>query len=224
MPVTCAYTPVLYQKTSSNGNNKINIDDFTNGRERQDNTPDRLYYWDGTGILDVLINTLGKNVQMQYREGSIMKEQYSQAYIQMLQIASQTAIGFIQLQQDLYFKERQLDQVDAKHDVDTKLANSAKSLEACFTNFKLGLEEKATDSKIALEQRQIKGYDDNLVIKMLQVEVDAFALIYSSGMLDNPDLGPLSASNLVVAWHLLFNRIPDSMNTYIALKEQGMIS
>ena len=114
----------------------------------------------------------------------------------MMEIATVQAMAWIKMSKDIAAQNRQLDQVDNKNAADV-----------CLQNNKLALENADVGSKIALANRQIAGYDDNIVIKLLQAELDAFALIYSSGMLDNPDLGPLNVNNLNTVWNMLVRRV-----------------
>lgn len=75
----------------------------------------------------------------------------------------------------------------------------------------IALAEKKTNSEVSVANRQIAGYDDNLVIKLLQAQLDAFSLIFSSGMIDLGDgdnaLGPLHRNNLTETYNLLKNRV-----------------
>ena len=129
------------------------------------------------------------------------------------------------MSKDIAAQNRQLDQADNKNSADVCLQNNKLTLEEKVANDKLALEKKKIDedvrlqeNKLALEEkkvdsdikvarRQIAGYSDNIAIKLLQAELDAFALIYSSGMLDNPDLGPLNVTNLNMAYNTLVQRI-----------------
>lgn len=289
--VKCAYTPAQYNQnnakytsatasivssTPSVGQVKdasynpsrdvditLEISDLTNGKIAFNK--DKEYYWTGSEILDVFLNVLGDNLKIQYDNGRITGNDYSQAYMKMMEIASTQSLHFLEVQRDLILKDRQVDQADSKNAADVAIANarnfleaaitdaklkvevalhnskvtsdiaisnaknaadvsianaknsadiglqnSRNELDACLQNNKLALEEKKVDSDIAVANRQIAGYDDNLVIKLLQCELDAFALIYSSGMLDNPDLGPLRSSLLTLCWQMLFNRIPEA--------------
>ena len=141
-------------------------------------------------------------------------------------------MAWIKMGKDIAAQNRQLDQVDNRNSADLCIQNNKLALEEKkidsdieIANKKLALEEKQVDNnfkiakdKLALEERkvdsdikvanrQIAGYDDNIVIKLLQAELDAFALIYSSGMLDNLDLGPLNVTNLNMAWNMLVQRV-----------------
>ena len=208
----------------------INVLDLTNGKIHK-NT-DREYYWDGPVILDKLLNVLGQNLKTQLDNGWIEGSEYANAYVRMMEIATVQAMAWIKMSKDIAAQNRQLDQVDNRNsadlciqnnklaleekkiDSDIEIANKKLALEEkqVGNNFKiakdkLALEEKKVDSDIKVARRQIAGYSDNIAIKLLQAELDAFALIYSSGMLDNPDLGPLNVNNLHNAYNTLVQRI-----------------
>ena len=172
----------------------INVLDLTNGKIYKN--ADKEYYWDGPVILDKLLNVLGQNLKTQLDNGWIEGSEYANAYVRMMEIATVQAMAWIKMSKDIVAQNRQLDQVDNKNSADV-----------CLQNNKLALEERKVDSDIKVANRQIAGYDDNIVIKLLQAELDAFALIYSSGMLDNPDLGPLNVTNLNMAWNMLVQRV-----------------
>lgn len=182
-----------YQHTDPIESN-INVLDLTNGRIHKN--ADNEYYWDGSVILDKLLNVLGQNLKTQLDNGWIEGSEYANAYVRMMEIATVQAMAWIKMSKDIAAQNRQLDQVDNKNAADV-----------CLQNNKLALENADVGSKIALANRQIAGYDDNIVIKLLQAELDAFALIYSSGMLDNPDLGPLNVNNLNTVWNMLVRRV-----------------
>ena len=208
----------------------INVLDLTNGKIHKN--ADNEYYWDGPVILDKLLNVLGQNLKTQLDNGWIEGSEYANAYVRMMEIATVQAMAWIKMSKDIAAQNRQLDQVDNRNSADLCIQNNKLALEEKkidsdieIANKKLALEEKQVDNnfkiakdKLALEERkvdsdikvanrQIAGYDDNIVIKLLQAELDAFALIYSSGMLDNPDLGPLNVTNLNMAWNMLVQRV-----------------
>ena len=208
----------------------INVLDLTNGKIHKN--ADSEYYWDGPVILDKLLNVLGQNLKTQLDNGWIEGSEYANAYVRMMEIATVQAMAWIKMSKDIAAQNRQLDQVDNRNSADLCIQNNKLALEEKkidsdieIANKKLALEEKQVDNnfkiakdKLALEERkvdsdikvanrQIAGYDDNIVIKLLQAELDAFALIYSSGMLDNPDLGPLNVTNLNMAWNMLVQRV-----------------
>ena len=201
----------------------INVLDLTNGKIHKN--ADKEYYWDGPVILDKLLNVLGQNLKTQLDNGWIEGSEYANAYVRMMEIATVQAMAWIKMSKDIAAQNRQLDQVDNKNSADICLQNNKLTLEEKVANDKLALEKKKIDedvrlqeNKLALEEkkvdsdikvarRQIAGYSDNIAIKLLQAELDAFALIYSSGMLDNPDLGPLNVNNLHNAYNTLVQRI-----------------
>ena len=186
--VKCAYRNT--EPIESN----INVLDLTKGKIHKN--ADKEYYWDGSAILDKLLHVLGQNLKTQLDNGWIEGSEYANAYVRMMEIATVQAMAWIKMSKDIAAQNRQLDQVDNKNSADV-----------CLQNNKLALEEKKVDSDIKVARRQIAGYSDNIAIKLLQAELDAFALIYSSGMLDNPDLGPLNVTNLNTVWNMLVRRV-----------------
>ena len=215
--VKCAYRNT--EPIESN----INVLDLTKGKIHKN--ADREYYWDGPVILDKLLHVLGQNLKTQLDNGWIEGSEYANAYVRMMEIATMQAMAWIKMSKDIAAQNRQLDQADSKNSADVCLQNNKLTLEEKVANDKLALEKKKIDedvrlqeNKLALEEkkvdsdikvarRQIAGYSDNIAIKLLQAELDAFALIYSSGMLDNPDLGPLNVNNLHNAYNTLVQRI-----------------
>ena len=186
--VKCAYRNT--EPIESN----INVLDLTKGKIHKN--ADKEYYWDGSAILDKLLHVLGQNLKTQLDNGWIEGSEYANAYVRMMEIATMQAMAWIKMGKDIAAQNRQLDQADSKNSADV-----------CLQNNKLALEEKKVDSDIKVARRQIAGYSDNIAIKLLQAELDAFALIYSSGMLDNPDLGPLNVTNLNTVWNMLVQRV-----------------
>ena len=215
--VKCAY------RNTDPIESNINVLDLTKGKIHKN--ADKEYYWDGSAILDKLLNVLGQNLKTQLDNGWIEGSEYANAYVRMMEIATMQAMAWIKMSKDIAAQNRQLDQADSKNSADVCLQNNKLTLEEKVANDKLALEkkkinedvrlqenklaleEKKVDSDIKVARRQIAGYSDNIAIKLLQAELDAFALIYSSGMLDNPDLGPLNVNNLHNAYNTLVQRI-----------------
>ena len=215
--VKCAYRNT--EPIESN----INVLDLTKGKIHKN--ADKEYYWDGSAILDKLLHVLGQNLKTQLDNGWIEGSEYANAYVRMMEIATMQAMAWIKMSKDIAAQNRQLDQADSKNSADVCLQNNKLTLEEKVANDKLvlekkkidedvrlqenklALEEKKVDSDIKVARRQIAGYSDNIAIKLLQAELDAFALIYSSGMLDNPDLGPLNVNNLHTAYNTLIQRM-----------------
>ncbi|TWO22645.1 hypothetical protein YZ82_01635 [Campylobacter hyointestinalis] len=188
---SCTYTPTAKADIS------MDINTLTNGNKVKNG---QFFEWEGSAILDKLISVLGKNIEIQFDNGRILGSDFASAYIQMLQIASTQAMAWVQLSKDLSLKQRDLD-----------IKESLNEVETCVKNKQLDLQETKTNSEIKVADRQIAGYDDNLVIKLLQAQLDAFSLIFSSGMVDLGDgdnaLGPLHRSNLTETYNLLRKRV-----------------
>lgn len=188
---SCTYTPSVKADIS------MDIDSLTNGNKIKNG---QFFEWEGNAILDKLIGVLGKNIEIQFDNGRILGSDFASAYIQMLQIASSQAMAWIQLSKELSLKQRDLD-----------IKESINQVETCIKNNELALAEVKSKNETKVADRQIAGYDDNLVIKLLQAQLDAFSLIFSSGMVDLGDgddaLGPLNRSNLTETYNLLRKKV-----------------
>lgn len=112
---------------------------------------------------------------------------------------------------EIILKQRDLDMKDSlnKSEValkqrDLDLKDNANITEFCLKTAKAEIDE-------LMARRQIEGYDDNIGIKLLQAELDAFALIFSSGMIDlgstDNALGPLNRDTLYKCFDALGNKI-----------------
>lgn len=212
MAISCIYTPTKGGHTytpTAKADVSMRIEELTNGSKVK---KDQFFEWEGSAILDTFINVLGKNIEIQFDNGRILGSDFASAYIQMLQIASTQSMAWIQLSKELSLKQRDLDMRDSlnkseialkQRDLDMK--DSANVTEFCIKNRKADMEE-------AVAQRQIDGYDDNIGIKLLQTQFDAFSMIFSSGMVDLGDgdnaLGPLNRSNLTETYNSLATRFP----------------
>jgi hypothetical protein len=112
---------------------------------------------------------------------------------------------------EISLKQRDLDIRDSLNKSEVALKQRDLDLKdnANVTEFCLKAKKAETDELMA--RRQIEGYDDNIGIKLLQAELDAFALIFSSGMIDlgstDNALGPLNRDTLYKCFDALGNKI-----------------
>lgn len=66
----------------------INITDITNGNVQG-------IEWVGTGIFDVLMNAVNKNIDIQYQNGRITGSDYANVYLSSIQAVLQQSITFV---------------------------------------------------------------------------------------------------------------------------------
>lgn len=211
MAVSCTYTPTKQSQKytpTKPVDVVLRINELTNGNKVK---KEQFFEWEGSAILDTFINVLGKNIEIQFDNGRILGSDFAAAYIQMLQIASAQSMAWIQLSKDLALKQRDLDIKEAVNSSEFGLKQRDLDLKdnANVTEFCLKAKKAETDELMA--RRQIEGYDDNIGIKLLQAELDAFALIFSSGMIDlgstDNALGPLNRDTLYKCFDALGNKI-----------------
>lgn len=88
----------------------INLTDLTNGSIVNQE-------WQGTGVFDILMSAVNKNIEVQYNKGRITGSDYAQVYTQSLQATLQQATEFM-LRRDL--TEAQVDGLIAENSLKQK--------------------------------------------------------------------------------------------------------
>ncbi|OCR88054.1 hypothetical protein CFT13S00388_02480 [Campylobacter fetus subsp. testudinum] len=154
--------------------------------------------WDGVGVFDVFMEALNDNINIQYIKGRIVGEDYATAYTAVLNIALTQAINFLSLNKQLNLQQRELELKEK--DFANKVVTDK-------------LQQEALSCTIKVHERQLKGFDDNIMIKLLQAQLEAFGMIYSSGMVEDTNTGPLKASELTAMYNEVKN-IAISNKTY----------
>ena len=138
----------------------IDFEDFSNGVV--DYTNPALPEWSGSGVFDKLMHAINGNILVQYESGRIKGPEYAQVYLGSMQTAVVEAMKFMltkeQIAKDLDLKQAQIDKLN-----DDKLTSA-----------------KQRD----LYQRQIEGFDDNKYQKLFEAQINAWALMFSSGLLE----------------------------------------
>ena len=158
-------------------NFQIDINDFSNGQI--DNTNPQDPKWEGTGIFDVIIKAANENIKIQHKTSRITGAEYAEVYLGTMQSAISEAMKFV-LQNDTLAKELELKQAQiAKINAERDLVNAQL---AAFG------EQQAKDllvkqANIDLLNRQKEGFDDNKYQKLFEAQMNAWALMFSSGLL-----------------------------------------
>lgn len=75
-------------------NIKLDLSDITQGQLTDKND------WEGTGIFDVLINAVNKNIEAQYQKGRINGSDFANVYLSSMQAVLEQAIEY-SLRKDL---------------------------------------------------------------------------------------------------------------------------
>ena len=189
---------------------EIDLKDFSNGTINRAN-PDNPV-WAGTGVFDELIKAINGNIQIQFEAGRIQNAEYAEVYLGSIQTAITEAMKFI-LQNDTLAKELELKQAQiAKINAERDLVNAqiaafgaqeAKELELKQAQINKLTADKALtdahtlaypaqqakdievkDANIDLLNRQKDGFDDNKHQKLFEAQMNAWALMFSSGILE----------------------------------------
>ena len=158
-------------------NFQIDITDFSNGQI--DSTNAQEPKWEGTGIFDVIIKAANENIKIQHKTSRITGAEYAEVYLGTMQSAISEAMKFV-LQNDTLAKEIELKEAQiAKINADKELINAQLLAYS---------EQQAKDlavkqANIDLLNRQKDGFDDNKHQKLFEAQMNAWALMFSSGLL-----------------------------------------
>ena len=156
---------------------QFNITDFSNGQI--DNTNPQEPKWEGTGIFDVIIKAANENIKIQNQTSRITGAEYAEVYLGTMQSAISEAMKFV-LQNDTLAKEIELKQAQiAKINAERDLVNAQIAAFAAQQAKDLLLKQ----ANIDLLNRQKEGFDDNKYQKLFEAQMNAWALMFSSGLL-----------------------------------------
>ena len=180
----------------------VDINDFSNGSIDNSNPQDPK--WDGTGVFDIIMKAANENIKIQNQTSRITGAEYAEVYLGTMQSAIAEAMKFLlnkdQIIKDLELKQAQIDAIE--FDTLIKQEQSAKDLALKQTQIDVGLEEKrlkaaqadafpiqsakdleVKQANIDLLNRQKEGFDDNKYQKLFEAQMNAWALMFSSGLL-----------------------------------------
>ena len=158
-------------------NFQIDINDFSNGQIDTTNLQEPK--WEGTGIFDIIIKAANENIKIQHKTSRITGAEYAEVYLGTMQTAISEAMKLL-LQNDTLAKELELKQAQiAKINAEMDLINA--QLAKFGEQQDKDLEVK--QANIDLLNRQREGFDDNKYQKLFEAQMNAWALMFSSGLL-----------------------------------------
>ena len=190
-------------------NFQTNINNFSNGQIDTTNLQDPI--WEVTGIFDIIIKAANENIKIQNQTSRITGAEYAEVYLGTMQTAISEAIKFV-LQNDTLAKELELKQAQiAKINAERDLVNAQLAIfreqqdkdllvkdaqiakinaERDLTNAHVlaypaqqAKDNLVKDANIELLNRQKVGFDDNKHQKLFEAQMNAWALMFSSGLL-----------------------------------------
>ena len=158
-------------------NFQININNFSNGQIDTTNPQDPK--WEGTGIFDIIIKAANENIKIQNQTSRITGAEYAEVYLGTMQTAISEAIKFV-LQNDTLAKELELKQAQiAKINAERDLVNA----QLAIFREQQDKDLEVKQANIDLLNRQKEGFDDNKYQKLFEAQMNAWALMFSSGLL-----------------------------------------
>jgi len=142
----------------------IKNEDITDGKVHIDEFfGDKRLWWDGEGLFDILMHSCDENLRVQYDNGKFTKDTYANAYVEIMKAVLAAVPNILIARAELKLKALQMKEQIVKLKLDSELVKA----------------------QIKLTDRQRMAFDDNMLIKLVQSQLDAFSMIYSSGMLDD---------------------------------------
>lgn len=183
-------------------NTTIDINDFSNGSIDASNPQDPK--WVGTGVFDVIMKAANENIKIQNQTSRITGAEYAEVYLGTMQSAIAEAMKFLlnkeQIIKDLEVKTQQI--LSMQNDDSIKSAQSTKDLEVKDAQMIVAEEDRrlkkaqadaypiqsakdleVKQANIDLLNRQKEGFDDNKYQKLFEAQMNAWALMFSSGLL-----------------------------------------
>lgn len=211
-------------------NSSVSAKDITNGAMLFKRYKDEeRAYWTGEGIFDTLISSVSEVLRSLYENGAITKQDFATALSTTLPTIMDKAIAVAQINEELKLKDTQatlaIKQAEAELALKLKdLEIKQKQLELAEAESKLKQEQlkreaELTQAKIrnleantAVLNRQRQGFDDNIAIKLLSTQLDNYAMMVSSGMMDhsldgNSPANIFGTSNLTASYNAVKARI-----------------
>jgi len=169
---------------------------------------------DGTGYFDILMKTINIHADKQYVTNRITGAEYATVYLGAMQSAIAEAVKFA-LSKDKIANE--IDLANKQYDLSKQLTDkeiALKGNQAATEADKLKTTQKARDVQEAqrrLTERQILGFDDNKQIKAFEAQLNSWALLNSSGMIDSVSIpGVISSANLQSTYNSLVSDTNES--------------
>ena len=149
----------------------------------------------GDGVFDSIMRTLNVHMLAQYKAQRLKAENFATVYVGVVPTVLQESMKFIMqkdnLLKDLEVKDANIGLInqqtanllkeDALKDANIALLNQQKD--------NLIKDNLVKDANIALLDRQREGFDDNKHQKLFEAQMNAWALMFSSGLLtDKPTI------------------------------------
>ena len=176
----------------------IDINDFSNGSIDSSNPQDPK--WVGTGVFDVIMKAANENIKIQNQTSRITGAEYAEVYLGTMQSAISEAMKFLlnkeQIIKDLELKQTQINTTEEERRLKSAQADAyplqaIKDLDLKQANIDLTEQQKSSlikdeevkQANIDLLNRQKEGFDDNKYQKLFEAQMNAWALMFSSGLL-----------------------------------------
>lgn len=179
----------------------IVLTDLTNGTLGANNE------WGGTGVFDVLMKAVNKNIEGQYNKNRITGPDYASVYLGAIQSVIAQSVQYLLQEQkieadvDLVKTQNTEIQLNGIKDRNIKTEQALNEADKRLSTAKA---RELQEAQRRLYERQIIGFDDNKEIKAFESQLNSWALLHSSGMIDSVVLpSVINADNLQATYNSL---------------------
>lgn len=161
----------------------IQLSDLTNGSTVRASGTQPV--WEGTAIFDVLMKAVNENINIQYELTRITGSDYATVYLGAIETCIKEATNLL-LQKAIADKEIEVKQAQINVALEEKRLKAA---QADAYPDQAAKDLLVKQANIELLNRQKEGFDDNKYQKLFEAQMNAWALMFSSGLLtDKPTI------------------------------------
>ena len=163
----------------------IQLSDLTNGSTVRASGTQPV--WEGTAIFDVLMKAVNENINIQFEQNRITGSDYATVYLGAIETCIKEATNLL-LQKavadkEIEVKQAQILQIQASI-LNTQEDTKLKSAQADAYPLQSAKDLEVKQANIDLLNRQKEGFDDNKYQKLFEAQMNAWALMFSSGLLE----------------------------------------
>jgi hypothetical protein len=168
----------------------------------------------GNGCFDVLMRSVKAHIQLEYDANRLKGTDYATVYLGAMQSAMQLAEQFIlteklqeaqinKIQEEVDLLQTQDSEVQLNGTAD-RLIKAQQVLNEADKRLSTDKARAVQESQRRLYERQIHGFDDNKKIKAFESQLNAWALMFSSGVSDVlTPAGVITDVNLTASYNAL---------------------
>lgn len=181
----------------------IALTDLTNGALDVNNE------WSGTGVFDVLMKAVNENIEGQYNKTRITGTDYATVYLGAMQSVIAQSMQYLLTEKKAEAEIDLLQTQDSEiklNGIKDRAVKEEQALNEADKRLSTAKAREVQEAQRRLYERQILGFDDNKEIKAFESQLNSWALLHSSGMIDAVTIPTvLSDANLESTYNSLIS-------------------